>query len=94
MIIAFSIIIKCYLEIISVHKIVKKLIINQYINDFPFLRVKTFTDKTEGQIVDAFDGELITLNDKGIKRTICWDRIEYVEIIENKNEQKHLHEYV
>ena len=92
-ILALSLIVISYRNMISVYKCMKKYLINQHIDDFPFLRVKTFTDKIEGTVVDAFDGELITLNDKGLQRTISWNRIEYIEIIDEKNEQKDMQGY-
>lgn len=85
-------------NIVSIYKKVKNVIVEEEHNNFPYLRIKTYSDKIEGKVENAFDEETLILNDKGIKKAVSWDRIEYIEIIEHTNEspsnQKYIHDFV
>lgn len=87
-----------YYHILAIYMHVKKIMISGYSEDFPFLRIKTFSDKIEGKVEEAFDKDFLTLDDKGIKKTVTWDRIEYVEIVEQRAEkydnQRYLYDFV
>jgi hypothetical protein len=89
---------KNYSNIVSIYKKVKNVIVEEERNNFPYLRIKTYSDEIEGKVENAFDEETLILNDRGIKKAVSWDRIEYIEIIEHTKEspsnQKYLHDFV
>jgi hypothetical protein len=87
MLLSFYLIANSYTKITLFNKDTLRAISNFYYYDFPYVKIKTDSGESKGQLRDILNKSLVTLNEKNILTIIPWDKIETMEASQpNRNE--------
>lgn len=72
----------------------KKLLNLNYFEKFPHIHIKTNSLDFQGKICDAFNENLIILDDNGVKKAVEWHSVSYLELGEEHSDNTNTYERI